>query len=354
MPEISFLIPVYNVEKYLPQCLDSIALQTFQDWECLLVDDGSSDSSGSICDSYEKADARFRTIHTQNAGASSARNTALENARGDWIYYVDSDDWLEPDAAQIVLDAAKESKADCIMSYALRHLENGATIRGKLFSQAFTADTRESIGLMQKYVLYRPYSPYYCAEAVSGYAAPWSKFVKRQLLVENNVAFDTDVFDIFEDGLWTLNVFEHAKKICYIDKQTYHYRVLENSLIHSFKEDSMRIQEAGYAKIEAFLQTHHKDKTFWEAYYAHVVSFFGGYLSRYFYHPDRNKSKREIDREIKRYLNREPYRTAAQNVDMAMLLKKDAYLAFCQKHRFVLGLRLYCAARNNYRKRVAE
>ena len=116
----------------------------------------------------------------------------------------------------------------------------------------------------------------------------------------------------------------------------------------------MRIQEAGYAKIEAFLRVHHKDESFWEAYYAHVVSFFGGYLSRYFYHPDRNKSKREIDREIKRYLNREPYRTAARNVDMSMLLKKDVYLAFCQKHRFILGLKLYCAARNNYRKRVAE
>ena len=94
-PKVSIIVPVYNTEKYLRRCLDSIAAQTFTDWECICVDDGSPDAGGAMLDAYARRDARFRVIHQENGGVSRARNAGLDAARGEWIAFVDSDDWVE-------------------------------------------------------------------------------------------------------------------------------------------------------------------------------------------------------------------------------------------------------------------
>ena len=96
MPILSIIIPVYNVEKYFRRCLDSVMSQSFRDYELLLVDDGSSDSSGAICDEYAVRDERIRVFHKTNGGVSSARNVGLEHAKGEWIYFVDADDEVLP------------------------------------------------------------------------------------------------------------------------------------------------------------------------------------------------------------------------------------------------------------------
>lgn len=94
---ISIIVPVYNVEKYLRECLDSISQLKTVTWEAILVDDGSTDTSGKICDEYAKQDSRFRVIHQKNAGVSAARNAGLDAAKGEWIWFVDSDDSINPD-----------------------------------------------------------------------------------------------------------------------------------------------------------------------------------------------------------------------------------------------------------------
>ena len=94
-PKISIIVPVYNVERYLRRCVDSIVAQSFQDWELLLIDDGSSDNSGMICDEYAEKEDRIKVFHKKNGGVSSARNVGLDNANGEWIMFVDSDDWIE-------------------------------------------------------------------------------------------------------------------------------------------------------------------------------------------------------------------------------------------------------------------
>ena len=92
---VSIIVPVYNVEKYLPKCLDSILAQTFKDFELLLIDDGSPDTSGAICDDYAQRDPRIRVFHQENKGVSAARNVGLDHAKGEWIAFVDADDWME-------------------------------------------------------------------------------------------------------------------------------------------------------------------------------------------------------------------------------------------------------------------
>lgn len=112
-PEISIIIPVYNVEAYLKHCIDSILVQSFREYELLLIDDGSTDLSGQICDEYASADSRFRVFHQKNAGLSAARNTGLANVRGKYVTMVDSDDiLLSPDYLKTLYDSASRNNAD--------------------------------------------------------------------------------------------------------------------------------------------------------------------------------------------------------------------------------------------------
>lgn len=110
--KISVIVPVYNVEKYLVRCVDSIVNQTYENLEIILVDDGSPDASGSICDSF--TDPRIRVIHKENGGLSSARNAGLDIATGDYIGFIDSDDWIAPDMYETMLRMAKEAQAGIV------------------------------------------------------------------------------------------------------------------------------------------------------------------------------------------------------------------------------------------------
>ena len=113
-PTISVIAPVYNTEKYLPRCIDSILAQTFTDFELLLIDDGSKDNSGAVCDEYASKDERVRVFHKENGGVSSARNVGLDNAKGEWITFVDSDDWIAETMYQEMYELATLENADIV------------------------------------------------------------------------------------------------------------------------------------------------------------------------------------------------------------------------------------------------
>ena len=104
MPKLSVIVPVYNTEKYLRECIDSILAQTFRDFELILVDDGSTDGSGAICDEYAKQDERIRVIHQENGGITVARKSGVRAARGEYVTFVDSDDWIDKDMYRIMLE----------------------------------------------------------------------------------------------------------------------------------------------------------------------------------------------------------------------------------------------------------
>lgn len=112
---VSVIVPVYNVEEYLARCVDSILAQTYEKLEVILVDDGATDTSGAICDSYEAKDPRVRVIHKENGGLSSARNAGIDIARGEWLKFVDSDDWIEPDAVESLLCLALKHRTELVV-----------------------------------------------------------------------------------------------------------------------------------------------------------------------------------------------------------------------------------------------
>lgn len=112
MPIISIIVPVYKAEAVLPKCVESVLAQTFQDWELLLIDDGSPDGSGGLCDRYAAGDGRVRVFHKPNGGVSSARNLGMQAAAGEHILFVDADDWIAPELCATLLDALRSGQAD--------------------------------------------------------------------------------------------------------------------------------------------------------------------------------------------------------------------------------------------------
>lgn len=161
MPELSIIVPVYKVEKYLPRCIDSILAQTFGDFELILIDDGSPDGCGRICDEYARKDKRIVVIHQKNMGVSAARNAGLDIARGRYIGFVDSDDWIEPQMYEVMMDAIRENGADmavCGVRYAdedgkftrADRLSEGVYSRDGLLEDVFAMPNRLGGGCCNK------------------------------------------------------------------------------------------------------------------------------------------------------------------------------------------------------------
>ena len=133
-PAVSVIVPVYNVEPYLHRCVDSLTGQTLTDIEIILVDDGSTDGCGRICDEYAAADPRVRVVHQENAGLSEARNAGIDRARADYLMFVDSDDWVEKDYCRIPWEIARSQQADLVM-FQFRELRNGGKRSGVIPSR---------------------------------------------------------------------------------------------------------------------------------------------------------------------------------------------------------------------------
>ncbi len=179
MPKISVITPVYKVEKYLQKCVDSILNQTFSDFELFIVDDGSPDSCGEIADAYEKKDSRVHAIHKENGGAPSARNAGIEQATGEYFYFPDSDDWLEPTYLQELYDLAVKTDAELVISgYTMEYFENGS-------KQSYKVSVPEKVFGDQDAVRHNLHN--YFNNMMM--AVPWNKLYKASYIKENHLHF---------------------------------------------------------------------------------------------------------------------------------------------------------------------
>lgn len=202
-PKISVIVPVYKAENYLHRCVDSLLAQTFQDFEILLIDDGSPDRSGEICDEYAKKDKRVRVFHKKNGGVSSARNLGLDNARGEWICFVDSDDWVDKDTFACCGDYFCES--DLIrFSYTSVFSIDGCTV--------------------EKHILIKDVSKeYYIAQLIEQktYVAVWGALFKRELFTAE-IRFDTSIA-IGEDWLMFICLVSRCNNVTFLNRPLYQY-----------------------------------------------------------------------------------------------------------------------------------
>ena len=180
--KISIIIPVYNTEQYLDACLDSILLQSFADYEVLLIDDGSSDGSGRVCDTYALEDSRIRVFHKENGGVSSARNLGLDNASGEWVYFVDSDDQILPGGLQTLVDCISDD-IDIVLAGFEQYDEDGRIIYGIQDRTVITLEKKESLS-----TLYENHGKYYDYLTLG-----CIRLLRNSLIKAYNLRFDTEI-----------------------------------------------------------------------------------------------------------------------------------------------------------------
>lgn len=207
-PLISIIIPVFNSEKCLKRCVDSILSQTFVDFELILVDDGSSDLTFKICEEYRLSDTRIRVFHKENGGVSIARNFGLNQAKGKWIGFIDSDDWIEKECFNHCFDYKDLDELELIM-----------------FSCFWSDDSILPDVLCKSMHDYKSILPLFIDKIT--FVTPWCKFFKKQILDQYNIMFDTSLSSA-EDTLFSFEYLKHVKRMRLMSNKFYHYDISQN------------------------------------------------------------------------------------------------------------------------------
>lgn len=224
---VSIVVPIYNAAKYLPECIESLINQEYHDIEILLVDDGSTDDSPVICCEYEKIDHRIRYIRKENGGVSSARNEGIRFARGKYLTFVDSDDYLDRNIINLAVKLMIESNADMIGWNALI-VNNNEKRKAKdiRFCQDDFADIQAA--LISNYT-----SECYCGDYIR---AVWGKLLKSSVIHENNISFSEELY-IGEDAVFLMEYMQHIQSAVLTNEFGYYYRILPNSAVRRYKSD---------------------------------------------------------------------------------------------------------------------
>lgn len=246
MPKISVIVPVYKAEKYIRRCVDSILAQTFTDFELLLIDDGSPDNSGAICDEYAAKDSRVKVFHKENGGVSCARQMGLDNSLGEYVIHADPDDWVEPDMLQELYSEAKQRGADMVICDFYINYDNRQIYKSqkpeKLSHDAILKDL-----LMQRL-----------------HGSCWNKLVKRELFDKYDVKFPEE-FNLCEDFYLNCCLLSNKIKISYLQKAFYHYIRLENENSYTLNSKHIEDRLKAINSVEIMLKS---NTEFYQAIYS--------------------------------------------------------------------------------------
>jgi len=267
---VSVIIPVYNVEKYLRKCIDSVLEQTLSQIEIILVDDGSTDRSGEVCDEYQKNYSNIKVIHKKNAGLGYARNSGLEIAKGKYVGFVDSDDYIACNMYELLVANAERYKADA--SYALdrRFWKDSPDSKVKQTSTKTTVYDESNI---REYVLHRIGTPPNYQDDMLYEAIVCSGIFKLDLIKENNICFVSEREIISEDIIFDIDFLPLCKTIVHCDAQVYYYRSNPKSLTMKYRSDrySKNVELLGIMRKK--LSKYYTDEEMFESLGRYFITF---------------------------------------------------------------------------------
>lgn len=242
MPEVSIVIPVYNAERFLWACIDSIQAQTFKDWEVILVDDGSTDSSPAICDRIVRNDKRFSVIHKENGGVSNARNDGIEAATGKYLMFVDADDNLYPTCIEKLIETKELYNTDLVLCGYER----------------FRADWKQQYVFARYSVVLMKSLPEYLMTFTEARVnlfgvSIWGKLYRMDIVRDNGLRFDPEI-TYEEDCDFNLRYYEHIGSVAAVSDVLYRYRQSDTSLSKAYRKDTFRFLVHGFINRCALLE----------------------------------------------------------------------------------------------------
>ena len=224
MDKISIIVPVYNVEAYLEECVNSLINQTYPNIEVLLINDGSSDNSGAICDEYAKKDSRVVAVHCPNGGVSRARNTGLDKASGEWITFVDSDDWIDLNFCQKLI--GKAQNADIVFSRMVRNFSDGKASEFFESSLDKVAQTPYNLEYIIHDRIHTEQNGKFVTDCIHGSVC--RSLLKTDIINKNNIRFKEGI-KALEDRLFIMEYLSLCKAGALVDEYLYHYRTVLTS-----------------------------------------------------------------------------------------------------------------------------
>ena len=365
--KVSVILPVYNVEKYLDRCMNSITYQTLEnkDYEVILVDDGSPDSSGQKCDEYSQKFENVIVIHQKNAGAAAARNTGLKAAKGEYVFFVDPDDYIEKDYLETGYLCAVHSNADIAVFDAVREkgIQGSDRIKKELWNHApsgFVTESYEDKLSMRCQILY----PYMAATIKAGISsngyrdgiktsykekgmhkaetvtfikdiplsAPWDKCYRRKFLLDNDLRFPEEL-KVLDDMSFNFVAFGKAGTIAYAPKALYHYWIEETSITNSYKANRPELDMKTFDFLRKVIEKEDKADLYilWQAYYARIIKSFAICCRLCFFNKKNPESSSEKMKRVKNYMNSEPYKEAFSKIRLTFIEWKLAAVVVAGK-----------------------
>ncbi len=319
---LSIIIPIYNVETYLEQCLKSVVCQLDEGMESLveviLVDDGSTDGSGQIADRYAQSRPGMQVIHGPNAGVAAARNTGIKLAQGEWLYFMDSDDWLADNGIAMLLAGMKRyAEADMILFDGYR---NSAAKEQpwEHFAHSKRWRAGRKLHTLQRGVLYYPMDFPECRVSL---AAPWDKLYRREFLLRCGILF-REQLQVLDDMVFNMEVLGKAGCAAYDKSRIYHYRYVEASITNKYQADRVTQDKKVWDYIEWY-QTRQSAEAVWEAdeteafrqaYYCRIIRSFAICCRIHFYHRENGKCFGGKQQYLKSVLGSSPYAEAFEKV----------------------------------------
>lgn len=327
--KITVIVPMYNVERYLRQCLDSIVNQTYKNLEILLIDDGSPDKCGEICDEYSQKDMRIRVTHKKNGGLSAAWNDGLEMATGDWIAFVDSDDWLDLDYFETLLANQETVNVDVVQSGGYYWEEQRGQFIRWAFIEPFIAKNQSEKDDLKILAMLRASG----RKTKGAIGFSWGKLFRRQFLEKYNLSFDTKIrAGLMMDVLFNWDAFERASAVLGVVCCGYHYRITQTSGTYKFDPNLVvaqeHVQEQFFQRVSGRTPLDKLNKAFESRCLRDIVH----NLQRCFFHPDNPASRKEVAIGIHEMKQMPYYRVAIASKD-------NPYNGFTLK-MFQLALRL--------------
>lgn len=339
MKKVSIIIPVYNVAEYLPKCLESAVGQSYKNTEIICVDDGSTDSSPAILSEFAEKDSRIRIIHQENQGLSGARNTGISCATGDYIDFLDGDDWIDLHTIGQAVDAAEKNHADVVMWGYVREFPAGPSEK-KIFDSDKIFDKSQTKNLIQRRIVGLVGEELSNPENADAIVTAWGKLYRRDIITENHIEFvDTKLIGT-EDALFNLYYFGFAEKSVFINKPFNHYRKdNETSLTKKYKPKLFSQWSLLYDKMQNYISG--KGEAFETAFYNRVCLSMIGLGLNELCNPG---GASERIKNIKKILSSERYVEAYRRLDMSFFpIHWKLFFTLCRRRQSAGVYALLCA-----------
>ena len=338
---LSIIVPIYKIkESYLRQCLDSLKEQTFQNFEVILVDDGSPDQCGAICDEYVRNSGQFSVIHQTNKGVSEARNAGMRAAVGDWIVFIDPDDWVEKQYVEILTKTADRVDADILFFDYYNEFPEISIQKSLKGHSGFLGE--EWI----KSLRIAPFNIFTVNNKDIHYETNtiWSKMFRTALVREHDLWFEPEARK-GQDTIFVTEILQCTSRMYYVKQALYHYRHLNSSVTNAYNPKVMFYNEIMFRCQEKIIEKYHLPTEYREALQAHICTRMYSGMRLYYFNKSNPMDYCTVKRKILNALDQEPYKTAFENVNYRLLSREQRIFVFFLKHHKIAVIRILVKAR---------